>query len=107
MGGAWEEDPSRWEETTLSAPRHSDDGDFNEIEDPQASDQLNIKNQIANTNPITEKAPTAGVALSEVDDYRPRSSDEKAAGTSAKRRTRRRRRDKKSVALSEVVDDAW
>merc|ERR1712086_854764 len=104
MGGAWEEDPSRWEETTLSAPRHSDDGAFNEIEDPQASDQLNIKNQIANTNPIVEEAPTAGVALSEVDDYKPRSSDQKAAGTSAKRRTRRRRRNKRGAALSEVDD---
>merc|ERR1712086_971376 len=104
--GAWEEDPSRWEETTLTAPRHSDDGALNEMEDQQASDQLNIK-KIANTNPIVEEAPTAGAALSEVDDYKPRSSDDKAAGTSAKRRTRRRRRNKKSVALSEVVDDTW
>ena len=83
--GAWEEDPSRWEETALSAPRHSDGGyglndntaqhravlwalalihalagAVNKIEDQQASDQLNIKNQIANTNPIAEEAPNAG-----------------------------------------------
>merc|ERR1719424_2528857 len=83
--GAWEEDPSRWEETTLTAPRHSDDGAFNEMEDQQASDQLNIKNQIANTNPIAEEAPTAGVALSEVDDYKPRSRNAKAAGSRRKK----------------------
>merc|ERR1712166_90379 len=83
--GAWEEDPSRWEETKLSAPRHSDDGAFNEMEDPQASDQLNIKNQIANTNPIVEEASTAGVALSEVDDYKPRSNKDKAAGSRRKK----------------------
>merc|ERR1712166_1230108 len=124
--GAWEEDPSRWEETTLTAPRHSDDGAFKEMEDQQASDQLNIKNQIANTNPMTEKAPTAGVALSEVDDYKPRSSNRRAAGSRRKKSkkmckktckkttakgTERKKCTQKcnksnSVALSEVDDDA-
>merc|ERR1719424_1329983 len=124
--GAWEEDPSRWEETTLTAPRHSDDGAFNEMEDQQASDQLNIKNQIANTNPIAEEAPTAGVALSEVDDYKPRSRNAKAAGSRRKKNNNKKCKKKckktakgaerkkctqkcnksNSVALSEVDDDA-